>query len=72
MVGREEPLAPLLAGDVGVDVHPAGKDDHSGGVDGTNAVAVDRRDDAPIGDADISLLAVDVVGRIKDSPARYA
>ena len=55
------------AGDVGVDVHAAGEDDHAGRVDG--AAAFDVGDDAAIGDADVLDDAVDVVGGIVDFAA---
>src|SRR5712692_91675 len=57
------------AGDVGVDVDPAGEDDHAAGVD--RAAALDLGDDPAIRDADVLEGAEDPVRRIMDLPARY-
>ena len=55
------------AGDVRVNINPARKDDHAGGVDG--ASAFDIGDDAAIRDADVTDLAVNAVCRVVDRPA---
>ena len=55
------------AGDVRVDVHAAGEDDHAGRVDG--AAALDVGDDAAVGDADVLDHAVDAVGGVVDLAA---
>ena len=54
-------------GDVGVDIHPAGEDDHARGVDG--AAALDVGDDAAVADADVLDDAVDAVGGVVDFAA---
>ena len=55
------------AGDVRVNVHAAGEDDHAGRVDGAAALHVG--DDAAIGDTNILDLAVDVVRGVVDLAA---
>ena len=55
--------------DVGVNVHPAGEDDHAGRVDGARAV-IDASDDLPAGDADVLHHAVDAVLGVVDPAAR--
>ena len=55
------------AGDVGVDIHAAGEDDHAGRVD--HAAALDLGDDAAVRDADVLDHAVDAVRGIVDLAA---
>ena len=56
------------AGDVGVDVDAAGKDDHAGRVDRAAAASTSATM-RPSRDADVLDDAVDAVGRIVDLPA---
>ena len=58
------------AGHVRVHVHAAGKNHHAGRVDGARLPSASG-DDAAVGDADVLDDAVDAVGRIVDSSARY-
>ena len=60
------------AGYVRMDIDPAGKYDHPGSINRTNAIALDLGDNPPIRDADIPDLTVYVVGRIKYPAARYS
>jgi len=55
-------------GNVRVDVHTAGKDHHARGV--KRASALDLGDNPAVADADVSDLAVDVVGGVVDLAAR--
>ena len=55
------------AGDVGVNIHAAGEDEHAGGVD--HAAALDLRDDAAVRDANVLDHAVDAIRGIVDLPA---
>src|SRR4029453_16555680 len=57
------------AGDVGVDVDPAGKHERAARVD--CAAAIDLSDDAALGDADVLYYAVDPIGWIVNLSARY-
>src|SRR5437667_7650841 len=71
LVLRDEPAGEVEgpAGNVGVDVDPAGKNDHAARIDCRTAVG--SSDDAAISDADVFDDAVDPVGRIVDPSARY-
>jgi hypothetical protein len=66
---RDEPAGEVerRPGDMSVNVHPAGEDDHPGGVDGP--AAVDVGDDLAAGDANVADRAVDVVRRVVDFAA---
>jgi hypothetical protein len=55
------------AGNVGVDVHSAGEDDHPGRVE--RPAALHGGDDFAIADADVPDFAVDAVGRVVHLPA---
>ena len=56
------------AGEVRVDVHATGHDDHAARVERRRA-GRQRRDDAAVLDADVAHLAVDPVGRVVDRAA---
>jgi hypothetical protein len=70
VLGRESPREVQGgAGDVGVDVDPAGEHDHAAGID--RATAFDLSRDTAIGDADVLDHTVDPVRRIVNLAARY-
>src|SRR5687768_13379493 len=71
LVLRHEPAGEVEgpAGDMGVDVDPAGKNERAARVD--CAAAIDLSDDPALCDADVPDYAVDPIGRIVNLSARY-
>ena len=70
LVLRHEPAGEVegSAGDVGMDVDPAGKYERAARVD--CAAAIDLSDDPALGDADVLDYAFDPIGRIVNLSAR--